>query len=221
MDPGKLVPLDRGELRPRGLSAIREGVAYVRDQPSLRLILLMTAVIGICGFNFRISLPVLTADTLHAGPGVFGALYASFGAGALAGSLAAAAAGRPTWKRLQRAIVGLGVALFAIAPLHSIAAVALLLFATGLFSALWTTTSQSILQLSAPDRLRGRVLSLYWFVFAGLTPLGSILIGLLAARGGSELVFAVAGVVSLAMGAYVIQRIRRLPVLEPASASAG
>ena len=90
----ELLPLDRGGLRTNGVEAIREGVAFVRRAPGLRLILLMTAVVGIAGFNFRVSLPVLASGTLHHGAGLFGLLYASFGVGALAGSLVAAAAGR-------------------------------------------------------------------------------------------------------------------------------
>jgi MFS family permease len=210
MHPDELTSLDRGDVRPTGLGAIREGVSFVRRQPMLCLILLMTGVIGIVGFNFRVTLPLLASDTLHGGPGTFGFLYACFGAGALIGALAAAAWPEPSPRRLQLTIVGFGLALLAIAPLHSTAAVALLLFATGVSSALWTTTSQSILQLSTPDRLRGRVLSLYWFVFAGLTPLGSLLVGWLATQGGSELVFAVAGGVGLGMGGYVIWRMRKL-----------
>jgi MFS family permease len=210
-----LLPLERSDLRSNGVNAIREGVTFVRRAPGLRLILLLTAVVGIAGFNFRVSLPVLASSTLHHGAGLFGLLYATFGLGALAGSLAAAAAGSPTWQRLQVAIVGFGIALVAIAPLRSIPAVLVLLFATGVCSSLWTTTSQSILQLSTPDHLRGRVLSLYWFVFAGLTPLGSILIGVLAVAGGSALVFAAAGLVALAMAGYVIWRIREAAATLP------
>jgi MFS family permease len=208
MHTDELLPLERSNVRAGGLDAIREGVAFVRRTPGLRLILLSTAAVGIAGFNFRVSLPVLASGTLHHGAGLFGLLYASFGFGALAGSLAAAAAGPPTWARLEAAIVGFGAALLAIAPLDSIPAVFVLLFAAGVCSSLWTTTSQSILQLSAPDHLRGRVLSLYWFVFAGLTPLGSLLIGVLAATGGSALVFAAAGLVALATAGCVIGRIR-------------
>ena len=195
----------------------REGLSFVRRTPGLRLILLMTAVVGIAGFNFRVSLPLLASGTLHHGAGLFGLLYASFGVGAFSGSLVAAAAGPPTWERLESAIVGFGAALVAIAPLDSIPAVLVLLFATGVCSSLWTTTSQSILQLSAPDRLRGRVLSLYWFVFAGLTPVGSILIGVLAAAGGSALVFAAAGLVALATAGYVTWRIREAATTLPFS----
>ncbi len=204
----ELLPLERDNRRPGGVRAIREGVAFVRRAPGLRLILLVTAVVGIAGFNFRVSLPILASATLHHGAGLFGLLYASFGAGALAGSLVAAAAGDPTWERLEWAIVGFGAGLAAIAPFESIPAVVVLLFATGVCSSLWTTTSQSILQLSAPDHLRGRVLSLYWFVFAGLTPLGSILIGVLAAVGGSALVFAAAGLIALVAAGYLVWRIR-------------
>jgi MFS family permease len=215
MRAADLRPLERSDVRPAGLGAIREGVAFVSRTPGLRLILLLTAVVGIAAFNLRVSLPMLASGTLHHGAGLFGLLYASFGVGALAGSLLAAAAGAPTWERLQVAIVGFGAALVAIAPLDSIPAVLVLLFATGVCSSLWTTTSQSILQLATPDRLRGRVLSLYWFVFAGLTPLGSVLIGLLAATGGSALVFAAAGAVALATAGYVIWRRAADPGLSP------
>jgi MFS family permease len=210
MRRNELTALDRGDSHPSGLDAIREGVAFVRGRPELRLILLMTAVIGIVGFNFRVSLPMVASDTLHGGPGTFGLLYACFGVGALIGALVAAAYPDPSWVRLQWTIAGFGIALLAIAPLHSTAAVSLLLLATGVCSALWTTTSQSILQLSSPDRLRGRVLSLYWFVFAGLTPLGSLLVGWLGSRGGSGLVFAVAGLIGLATGGYVVWRMGRV-----------
>jgi MFS family permease len=206
MRTGELLPLERREAT--GVRAIAEGVAFLRRTPGLRLILLLTAVVGMAGFNFRVTLPMFASGTLHHGAGLFGLLYAGFGMGALAGSLVAAAAGDPTWERLEWAIVGFGGCVAAIAPLDSIPAVLVLLFATGLCSSLWTTTSQSILQLSAPDHLRGRVLSLYWFVFAGLTPLGSILIGVLAAVGGTRLVFGVAGLVALAAAGYLFWRIR-------------
>jgi MFS family permease len=53
-----------------------------------------------------------------------------------------------------------------------------------------------VLQLRAPDHLRGRVIGFYYFAFNGLAPLGGILTGWLAATGGTELAFAVAGTVT-------------------------
>ena len=215
----EMVPLDRSEQRAKGTAAIREGLSYVRHEPGLRLILLMTAVIGIAVFNFRVTLPVLTSSTLHAGPGVFGFLYASFGVGALIGALVAAGAHHPTWKRLLAAIMGLGLALVAIAPLHSITADALLLFVAGVCSTLFSVTSQSILQLSAPDHLRGRVLSLYWFVFAGLTPIGSLLIGWLASAAEASRRFSPPDSRASQWAHDGLWRARRLDVLDPIGAN--
>ena len=53
--------------------------------------------------------------------------------------------------------------------------------------------AQSMLQLTAPDHLRGRVVSLYLLVFGGLSPAGSLLAGWLADVGGTRLAFLISG----------------------------
>ena len=82
-----------------------------------------------------------------------------------------------------------------------------LLFITGACFTLWTSNSQSLLQLSAPDHLRGRVVSLYLFAFAGLAPLGGLLAGWLSEVGGTELAFGVAGVTGLLMTALALREL--------------
>jgi hypothetical protein len=84
---------------------------------------------------------------------------------------------------------------------------------TGGCFTLWTANSQALLQLTAPDELRGRVVSLWLFAFAGLTPVGGLLAGWLADVGGTELAFSVTGGVSLAtslVAAGMMARRRRL-----------
>jgi hypothetical protein len=72
-----------------------------------------------------------------------------------------------------------------------------------------------MLQLTAPDALRGRVVSLYLLVFGGLQPVGSLLSGWLASIGGTSLAFLVAGACLTAAAAYDVLRIRSLQVREP------
>ena len=72
-------------------------------------------------------------------------------------------------------------------------ACAALLFVTGMCFTLWTSNANSILQLGAPDHLRGRIVSLYLWAFAGLAPIGGLLAGWLTEVGGTPLAFAVAG----------------------------
>jgi MFS family permease len=203
----ELVPVER-EHPPTLVRGVREGLSYVRHSPRVRLILAMTTVVSTVGFNFHVLVPVLASETLQAGPEIFGLLSAAFGGGALIGALLSAALGRASWKALLLGNAGFSVALLALAPQESAIAAGLLLFVTGVCFTLWTSNSQSILQLSAPDHLRGRVLSLYLFAFAGLAPLGSLFAGWLAEIGGTQLAFALAGVSGLLMTALAFAEIR-------------
>jgi MFS family permease len=203
----ELVPVERGE-RPTLVAGVREGLSYVRGAPKVRAVLLMTLVVSTVGFNFHVLVPVLASDTLHVGARVFGLLSAAFGAGALVGALASAALARASFKALVAGTAGFSLTLLALAPQHTVVACGLLLFLTGISFTLWTSNSQSILQLSAPDHLRGRVLSLWLLAFAGAAPLGGLLAGWLAEVGGTELAFGVAGVAGLAMTAFGLQVLR-------------
>jgi MFS family permease len=203
----ELVPFERAE-RPTLVAGVREGLSYVRGAPKVRAVLLMTLVVSTVGFNFHVLVPVLASDTLHVGARVFGLLSAAFGAGALVGALASAALARASFKALVAGTAGFSLTLLALAPQHTVVACGLLLVLTGISFTLWTSNSQSILQLSAPDHLRGRVLSLWLLAFAGAAPLGGLLAGWLAEVGGTELAFAVAGVAGLAMTAFGLQVLR-------------
>jgi MFS family permease len=159
----------------------------------------MTTVVSTVGFNFHVLVPVLASETLDAGPRTFGILSAAFGAGALAGALLSAGIGRASWKALITGVGGFSLALLALAPMDTVIACVLLLFVVGVCFTLWTSNSQSLLQLAAPDHLRGRVLGLYLFAFAGLAPLGGLLAGWLSDVGGTSLAFYVAGLTGLVM----------------------
>jgi MFS family permease len=207
MNPDELVPVDRPERHPSWITSIREGLSYARRSPRVRLVLAMTTVVSTVGFNFHVLVPVLASETLDAGPRTFGILSAAFGAGALTGALLSAGLGRASWKALITGVGGFSVALLALAPLHTVIACTALLYVVGVCFTLWTSNSQSLLQLSAPDHLRGRVLSLYLFAFAGLAPLGGLLAGWLSEVGGTSLAFFVAGVTGLVMTLAAVREV--------------
>lgn len=165
----------------------------------MRLILAIVTVVSTVGFNFHVILPLLASETLNTGPEVFGILSAFFGAGALVGALLTAALGRASWKVLVAGTGGFSLSLLALAPLTAVWGCAILLFVTGTCFTLWTSNANSILQLGAPDHLRGRVVSLYLWAFAGLAPIGGLLAGFLTDLGGTPLAFVVSGGTGVAM----------------------
>ena len=84
---------------------------------------------------------------------------------------------------------GFGLSELLIAPLTNIYAVGALLFVCGLFFTTYTASSNTAIQLASPDYIRGRVLGLYYYAWNGLAPIGSVLVGWLCDRGGTELAF--------------------------------
>ena len=194
--------------RPEIWRGTREGLSYVFHQRRMLVILALTVVLSTFSFNFNVTLPVLAGQTLHTNSFVFGFLSAAFGAGALVGALAAASLGRASIRvLLVGALVFTGSELL-LAPVSTAWAAGLLLFATGAGFTAWSANSNATMQLAAPDHLRGRIIGIYFYAFNGTGPLGGLLAGWLCARGGTELAFAVAGIVGLAATATAAVQLR-------------
>ena len=180
----------------------------MRDRTIVVILGMMVVFASLC-FNFNILLPVLAKQTLDAGPRTFGVLSAAFGAGALLGALAAAAMARARWRTMLIGATGFARLRAADRARSVGAARRLLLFFCGIFFTSYTANSNARLQLDSPDHLRGRVLSLYYYAWNGLAPLGGLIVGWLSATGGTELAFTVAGTAGLVMatsGALVLRQ---------------
>jgi MFS family permease len=184
---------------PRSVVAgVREGLAFVKQTRELVIVLGVITVLSVAGFNFHVIVPLLASDTLHLGAKAFGFLAAAFGAGALAGALAAAALGRASRRAFLAGTAGFGLTMLILAPLQTAWLCGLMLFAVGVSFTLLTANANSLVQMATPPELRGRVLGLYLFAFAGLAPIGGLLAGWLVEVGGTSLSFALAGVTALA-----------------------
>jgi MFS family permease len=196
MRVSEFFPLEDFE-RPRIFAGTREGLAWVRQQPRMVVLLTLTFVLSTFCFNFNVTLPVLAKVTLHGHSYVYGLLSAVFGAGALVGALAAASLGRASTKVL---LIGGGVFTggeLLLAPLHSAVLAGVVLFFVGAGFTAWSANSNASLQLAAPDHLRGRVIGLYFYAFNGTGAIAGILTGWLCDVGGTELAFLSAWILGL------------------------
>jgi MFS family permease len=196
--------------RPSILRGTLEGLAYVWRQPQMMIVLALTLVIGMFSFNFNVTLPVLAYSTLHTKAEVYGILSAVFGAGALVGALAAASLGRASTKvMIAGGLLFTGAELL-LAPVQSPFFAGSLLFVIGAGYTAWSANANASMQLAAPDRLRGRIIGIYFYAFIGTGPFAGLLAGWLSARGGTQLAFVVAGVAGLAGTAVAAVRLYRL-----------
>jgi MFS family permease len=201
----ELYPVKRDERKRTG-AAIREGLSFAWHTPEIRLALIILGISSTVGFNFHVILPVLTSETLHAGPRAFGGLSACFGAGALVGATVQAARGKASWRLLLGGATGFSVTLVLLALVTTVASAGAVLFVAGICFTMWVSNTSAILQLRAPDRLRGRVMSLFMFAFAGLAPIGGLFAGGLMDLGGTPLALSIGGAMSLAVVSFAWTR---------------
>ena len=175
----------------------REGLSYVWNTRPVLVLTLMAVVVMSFAFNVNVLLPVLSKQTLGAGPLTFGIVTACFGAGALVGSLIAAGIGHARWRMILGSVTVFGIAELLIAPLQNVVLVSALLFVCGICFTTYTAASNSVVQLGTPDHIRGRVLGVYFYAWTAPLPLASPLIGWLCTVGGTELAFVFGGLCAL------------------------
>jgi MFS family permease len=185
MRPALLHPASRGG-EGRLLKQLAEGLRYSLRTPSILLILILMASIGTFGYNFTVVLPLLARNVLHVGSIGFGAMTSAVGVGSLVAALALATLRKPSRRTLLVGATAFAAILAAVAASHWYALTLVLLVALGVAGISFTATANSTLQITAPDHLRGRVMSLYMLLFAGTTPIGGQITGIMAEHIGIQ-----------------------------------
>jgi MFS family permease len=179
--------------------SIRSGLAYARRRKTVAVVLTMLLVISLLAINFNVLLPILARQTMHGGPQTYGYITAAFGLGAFCGALFAAARKHASRSLVIVAAAAFGLAQLGVAYQHTLLGVAGALFATGVFYTIYTSNSNSLVQLATPGFLQGRIGGLYNYVFLATGPLGALLAGWLSERGGTALAFIVGGAATIVM----------------------
>jgi MFS family permease len=172
----------------------------------------MLGVISIIAMPYSVLMPIFADSILHGGPSALGLLMGASGAGALAGAITLASRrdvrGLGTWVALSS--LGFGLSLIAFSMSHQLWLSVVLLVPTGFSMMVQMAASNTLVQTMSPDRLRGRVMSVYSMMFMGMAPIGSLLAGALAGRLGAPTTVAAGGVICV-IGAVIFAW--RLPVL--------
>ncbi len=157
-----------------------EGFRYVRSRPDLRAILWMLFLIGTFGLNFPIFISTMSVKIFHGGAGQYGLLTSVMAIGTLAGALLAARREKPRFRLLfvGAAVFGTGFAFAAIMPNPWLFGAALVVI--GVSTLTFTNATSSLMQLSTPPVMRGRVMALRLAIGVGATPVGAPIVGWVA-----------------------------------------
>jgi predicted MFS family arabinose efflux permease len=171
------------------LQQVREGLTFIWHQPLFRWLMGLTFVGMFFGQSFNQLMPVFS-EMMGSGETGYGYLLSAGGIGSVLGTLLIG--GVHQYRRLGRlmlaaaAIAASLTMLFAGAALTGIFGLALIIaLAAAIFASAFNISSMTVLQLSVPDRLRGRVMGIHSMGFS-LMPLGALLLGALAERLGAS-----------------------------------
>jgi predicted MFS family arabinose efflux permease len=180
----------------------------VRDHPSLKAFIVLAAATTFLGFALLTFLPVFAKKVFHEGAGTYSYLMAFSGAGSVVGALVVAWLGK--FKRmgltalLVQAVYGVLIMAFAWSRMLWLSYI--LLFFTGMTLMIVFSTVTSVVQLIAPNEMRGRVMSIYMLAFRGGMPLGSLVSGYFATFLGAPRVIGINGALLVLVAIYFLIR---------------
>ena len=201
-------------VHPPAFAAMREGFEYVFGNRWPRAVVTIIATFAVFGFSFMTMMPVFARDALGLDARGYGAIVSAVGVGAAAAALFMAGVGGRTQR--ARLVLGssvtFGLVLTAAALAPDFWWAIVLFTVAGCLMALNGISANTMLQVQAPDHLRGRVIGFYSFVVLGLAPLGSLQAGWLAERFGVRTAVASGGMVCLAVAGVVAWRMGRRTV---------
>jgi MFS family permease len=164
-----------------------EGFRFIIGNASIHAMLALLGVVSFAGTPSTVLMPVFADRVLQGGPRILGWLLGASGLGSLVGALRLAS--RTDLKGFGRSIplfaVGFGVALSIFALSRSLAFSVALLVVAGFCAMTQLGASNTLIQSVVPDRLRGRVMSVYSMMVLGMAPIGSLVAGASAERFGA------------------------------------
>jgi MFS family permease len=194
------------------LDDLRSGLRYVRHQPVVLTLTILVFVSTFLAMPILTFLPIFAKEVFSGGDAAgaetrLSALMACQGLGAIVGALAIGSLGR--FAHMGRALLGiqaaLGLLIACFALSRSLPLGLALLFIGGMFFMAVFSISFSIVQLTVPDELRGRVVSIYMVALRGGWPIGGLVAGVLADVFSAPAVLAVNGVLlSLLAGSMLV-----------------
>ena len=215
-----LVRMDTTKIRSSPMIAksggqLREGLRYVWNEPTLRLPIVLLAVVGTLSFEFQVTLPLFAERSLGGNDTTFTWLYSVMSLGSMVGALSIARRRDVSTHLLAWSAIWLGVAmsLLALAPNFALALVAVI--PVGIATIVMISGANAVVQLRATPEMRGRVLALTAVVFIGSTPIGGPIAGWTSERFGASAGIWLGAVAALLAGVWTLREIRRLGITPP------
>ena len=185
--------------------ALRDGFKFAFSTRPLAALLLLGLSPSLFSMPMVMILPIFVKQDLNAGSEELGLVLAAQGIGAVIGSIGvvAYAANRRKGPVAMISAAAFGALIMVLGLTRSPLAAGIVMAVAGFFSAVYMATNQTMIQLLAPNRLRGRVMSI-WMLGWGLTPLGLMPLSIVAENRGMPDAMVLGGGLSVAVVLFIM-----------------
>lgn len=209
--PERNIPSGDRSRRKKFYASMKEVFLFARTHNIVGPLLLIVILFSILLLPYSILLPSLGRDILGLGAREYGFLCAANGLGALLSAMFVATLGhrgrREIWWWTGGILFPLSLALVGISATYLQAMI--FLFISGFIMVIATTSALSLLQLNAPDHLRGQIMGMFTTSFMGLFPVGSLFQGMLAQYAGVRMTITGTSLAALSAVILIFLRTRQ------------
>jgi len=191
-------PLQKRE-GPKFWSSMFDGVRYVNEHRMLIVLLTVPAFLSLLGLPFIILMPVVARNLIKVGASGLGYLMGGAGVGAVIAALAIAAKG-PVEHRGRLILTSatlFSLSLILLAGAHTFWWAFFLLAVMGATIVGTLTLTNTTLQMTTPQPLRGRIMGMYYMAMSGMLPFGSLQAGAMAQALGTRFALGFGGAACL------------------------
>jgi len=198
------------------LSDVREGLKYVVNNPTLRMLIFNLFIITVFGFGVATLIPAWAVEVLGGDARTNGFLLAARGSGSLIGSLSVAAMGRIQFRGKLLTVNSflMPIMMIVFAYMHWLIPSLLAMVGVGFALMMILNLSNAMVQTRIPDEMRGRVMGIYTFFFFGGIPIGSLIAGWAAEIIGEPLTVIISAVILFLFALIVFWRIPAMRAME-------
>jgi predicted MFS family arabinose efflux permease len=196
-------------------TSMKEGIQFIRSQAAMEALIVLAFMMTLLAFPLIVFLPVFAKDVFHGGPNLYTIFLVCSGIGSICGALTIAALGKH--KHMGRLVLvmltGLGILIAGFAVSRNFVLSCALIFVAGAMLLAVFTSIGSLVQMIAPDNMRGRVLSVYNVAFRGGMPVGSLVVGALVKEFTAPVVLTWNGILLTILGLYFLLIHRKVATL--------
>jgi predicted MFS family arabinose efflux permease len=204
----KLAPFKPVERTLSIVVEIGDGLRFAARQPTIRVLIINLGLLSLAGLGFVTLLPIWAVDVLGGDAITNGFLHTARGLGALSGALMIAAIGQ-SYSRGKLFTIGtfvMPIFLILLSSTDIMPTSFLALMGAGWGFMVIVNLSNTLIQTTVTDELRGRVMGLFTFTFFGFMPIGSLINGALADQIGAPTTVQINALILLASAFFLFFR---------------